>query len=693
MRLRALFLLAAIALCMPALGQEAEYPTLEALANLEIPAFDYADMVSRFSRRATGHKPPATPPEYAIGDSRVLQLSFEDDWSNRPTKMYLRGQSPRVLIWAQSSLDYPVWRANALAKRLETEMLDPIEALFKFSEPPGVDGDPRLHIAMIDSADADFLGYFDPTKTRPKSIDYQSDQLEMVIVNLSGDEEIDFFDKILIGTVAHEFAHALQHHSDPGEEWWLDEALASYANYHTSHKYFERSFWHFDAEDFLAAPDTGLTQWFSAEDKDPKYGAGYLFALFLVERFGEDILARLLIEKANGWRAVQNVLREYTEASAEEIFADWALANYFLDHRRGYGYRALAGELDPPQPTASYNSFPAAHEGELPQYSTDYIAVDIRGAAALQLRLRQEDEARLVDAHVGLGSFAYAATSEESNSRLTRAFNLDTSLRAWLEFRLWHELDDKREYGYVSISANDGEYWNTLRGRLAERSETYYEYYRHGYTGSSNGWRNELIDISDYAPGEVLIRFEIMSDYGTLYRGMAIDELRIRAIDYHENFEELDESWIAEGWIRSDNRLPNSTWLQVVQDTGDALEVSRALMTGSGELSVELLPGAGQALVAVSPVTPRTGLPTEYELEIVLRDAAGEVMVVARECSLTTTHALNFRAAPNGNKIGLLPEGATVDALDRDGDWFQVDYAGRQGWVHGDYVYAAGNCP
>ena len=116
-------------------------------------------------------------------------------------------------------------------------------------------------------------------------------------------------------------------------------------------------------------------------------------------------------------------------------------------------------------------------------------------------------------------------------------------------------------------------------------------------------------------------------------------------------------------------------------------------MTGAGELMVEILPGVSQALVAVSPIVPQTGLLTEYALEIDLLDAAGDIMVVSRECSLTTTHALNFRSAPNGDKIGLLAQGTTVDALDRDGNWFKVVYAGRQGWVHGDYVHAAGNCP
>ena len=693
MRIQTLLVLAILLLHLPISSQDADYPTLAAIENLRVPAFDYADMVKRFSRLATDHSPPATPPEYEIGDSRVLHLSFVEDWSERATVMDLRGQSPRVLIWAQSTLDYPVWRANALAKRLETETLKPIQKLFDFTEPPGVDGDPRLHIAMINSPDAERWGYFDSTKARPKIIDQRSDELEMVVVNLSDDKEIDYFDEILIGTVAHEYLHALQFHSDPGEEWWLDEALATYADYYTAKKYFSRSNWHFDSEDFLAAPDTGLTQWYSVEDTAPKYGAGYLFVLYLVERFGEDILARLLVENANGWRAIQTVLRDYTDISAETIFADWALANYFLDARRGYGYRALAGELEPPEPIAEVNSFPATYEGALPQYSTDYIAVDVGGAEKLQLRLRQAADARLIDAALTKGDFfAYAVTSEESNSRLTRAFKLDTFRQTWLEFRIWHDLDDELEYAYVSISDDDGETWSTLRGKFTDWSEIYGDYYKFGYTGRVRFWRNERIDLSDYAPGEVLIRFEVMSDYGTRYRGLAIDDLRIRSIDYHEDFETPDESWVAEGWIFTDNRLPNSTWLQVAQVTSDGPRVSRILANGDGELTVDLLPGVSQALVAVSPVVPITSWETEYSLELSLFDAAGAPMTEPG-CTVRTTDALNFRATPGGDKIGLVPMGAALDALDKDGDWFMVYYDGAQGWIHGGYVRTAGNCP
>ena len=182
-----------------------------------------------------------------------------------------------------------------------------------------------------------------------------------------------------------------------------------------------------------------------------------------------------------------------------------------------------------------------------------------------------------------------------------------------------------------------------------------------------------------------------MSDYSTLYRGLAIDDLRIRSIDFHEGFETPDESWIADGWIFTDNRLPNNTWLQVAQVTRDAIHVSRILATGDGELTVDLLPGVNQALVAVSPVVPLTGRESEYALELNLFDAAGAPMTEPG-CMVRTTHALNFRDAPNGAKIGLLPQGTTVPALaERDG-WLQVEFEGALGWVSGDYVRAEADC-
>ena len=173
---------------------------------------------------------------------------------------------------------------------------------------------------------------------------------------------------------------------------------------------------------------------------------------------------------------------------------------------------------------------------------------------------------------------------------------------------------------------------------------------------------------------------------------MAIDDLRIDAIGFHDSFEISDDAWNAEGWIRTDNRLPQRTWVQVVQDTADGLQVSRSLLTGTGEITVDVLAGAAKAVIAISPIVPQTPLETQYTLEVALIDADGAAMSVSRGCTVTTTHALNFRDTPNGNKIGLLPQNTSVDALERRADWFRVDYESRQGWISAGYVTMQGNC-
>ena len=62
------------------------------------------------------------------------------------------------------------------------------------------------------------------------------------------------------------------------------------------------------------------------------------------------------------------------------------------------------------------------------------------------------------------------------------------------------------------------------------------------------------------------------------------------------------------------------------------------------------------------------------------------------ECRVKTTHTLNFRETPGGERIGSVPEGATMPASARTPGWFQVEYRGRSGWISADYVTSEGAC-
>lgn len=61
-------------------------------------------------------------------------------------------------------------------------------------------------------------------------------------------------------------------------------------------------------------------------------------------------------------------------------------------------------------------------------------------------------------------------------------------------------------------------------------------------------------------------------------------------------------------------------------------------------------------------------------------------------CRVTTTHVLNFRDGPAGNRIGLVPANMTVTASARESSWFRVEYNGISGWISADYVTTVGVC-
>ena len=68
------------------------------------------------------------------------------------------------------------------------------------------------------------------------------------------------------------------------------------------------------------------------------------------------------------------------------------------------------------------------------------------------------------------------------------------------------------------------------------------------------------------------------------------------------------------------------------------------------------------------------------------------VVVDLSGCAVTTTHVLNFRAGPGGERFGLVRAGATASAAARTAGWFNIEYEGAAGWISADFVVEAGEC-
>jgi hypothetical protein len=104
---------------------------------------------------------------------------------------------------------------------------------------------------------------------------------------------------------------------------------------------------------------------------------------------------------------------------------------------------------------------------------------------------------------------------------------------------------------------------------------------------------------------------------------MAVDNVRVDAVGYASDFEGDDGGWAADGWVATDNRLPQRAWLQAAQraEDGTILSVDRwrrapDLGENAATWTLTLAPDTEEVLLAVSADAPVTTEPMPYALEV-----------------------------------------------------------------------------
>ena len=70
------------------------------------------------------------------------------------------------------------------------------------------------------------------------------------------------------------------------------------------------------------------------------------------------------------------------------------------------------------------------------------------------------------------------------------------------------------------------------------------------------GLPNASIDLSGYAGGEVLIRFEVITDFSINRDGFQLDDIEIPELGFFDGAEDDSAGWEAVGFVRSTNFVP-----------------------------------------------------------------------------------------------------------------------------------------
>ncbi|MBT3604198.1 MAG: hypothetical protein HN521_14170 [Candidatus Latescibacteria bacterium] len=192
-----------------------------------------------------------------------------------------------------------------------------------FGDPPDVDGDPRILIAIIDILDSpiqgfSIVGYFDVENQAPP-VSHEILYLDANPFAVNSD--------LARATITHEFQHLTHWNADPKEEKWLDEGCSEYAELACGYKDTTAS----EMDSFLSlATNTDLTKW---EDQSWDFDHAYLWVTYFVQTYGEAALRTLIADPDSSILSVNNTLQALNKPERfDHLFGQWAAAVYRDDY-------------------------------------------------------------------------------------------------------------------------------------------------------------------------------------------------------------------------------------------------------------------------------------------------------------------------------------------------------------------------
>jgi hypothetical protein len=247
-------------------------------------------------------------------------------------------------------------------------------------------------------------------------------------------------------------------------------------------------------------------------------------------------------------------------------------------------------------------------------YGVDYIYLE--GGSDLTLDFFGDTKARLLDTQPHSGEhFWYANRGDDSNMRLTRTLDLSGLTEATLRFWTWYDIEENWDYAYVLVSTDGGATWQILRGPSTTDANPHGNGYGWGYTGESGGgpkWIQEEIDLSPFAGQQVMLRFEYITDDALNNPGWAIDDITIPELGYLDDVESGQGDWLAEGFVRTNNMVPQTYMVQLIT-FGPETTVQRLPLRADQSARWHLpLVDADHAVLLVSALAQVTTEPAGY---------------------------------------------------------------------------------
>lgn len=592
--------------------------TLQTLENTIVPPNDPRIMACRLDGKCDVPEVMATSAApRAIGEKDNFWVSNLDTIENTEVTATLQYSTPHVYFWVQDGVDFDEAEMKALVDDFENNIYPTNREFFGSEWSPGIDGDEHIYILYARGLGSNIAGYFSSSDSVHPLVQEFSNGHEMFLFNADNTELGNNF---TYGVLAHEFQHMIHWKQDGNETSWLNEGSSELAAFLNGYDPGGFDF------SYIADPDLQLNDWPNDQNATtPHYGAGFLFMNYFLDRFGEDATKLLVKDPANGLDSVEDVLREISATdpstgapiSADDFFMDWAVTNFVLDKTVGDGRYV-------------YNNYPGAHRAsatesifscpqspitrDVHQYGVDYIGIECEGDYTISFTGSTVTGLLPADPYSGQYAF-WSNKGDESDMTLTREFDFsNVSGPVELSFRTWYDIETDWDYVYVEVSEN-GETWDILTTPSGTGTDPSGNSYGWGYTGTTNGWIEEKIDLSDYAGKKVLVRFEYLTDAAVNGEGLLLDDVKVDAAGYSSDFEADEGGWQAEGFVRVQNVLPQTFGLALIKTSDSSVTMIQLSEDQTAEIPISLKAGE-KAYLVVSGTTRFTRETGTYQIEV-----------------------------------------------------------------------------
>jgi hypothetical protein len=590
--------------------------TLETLQNTLVPENDPYDLACRL--RAVCSIPNTVPAKnYQLGDKENFWILNSDTVSYNQADMTLLYITPHTYFWAEDGTDVNDNEMKRLMDTFETEIYPKDREFFGSEWTPGIDNDPHIYVLYANNLGSNIAGAYNSTDEFHPLVKENSNAHESFIISTTQDLGAEY----TYSTLAHEFVHMIQFPTDNNDASWMIEGFAEVGVLVNGYQA--------GGADWLYVqnPDLQLTSWVDNNSPDfgAHYGQSFLYLAYFLDRFGEEATKALTANPEDDLTSVDGTLAELNITdpqtgkvmTADDVFMDWAATLYLMDENVGDGRFVYHNYPSAPQysPSDVISNCPTSISSDVRQYGIDYYTIDCAGDH--QIEFTGSTMANLLPVDVHSGSYAFWGNKgNESNMMLTREFDFtNVSGPITLSYWTWFDIEEDWDYAHLAVST-DGQTWELLTTPSGTDRDPSGASYGWSYTGQSNGWVQEEVDLSQFAGQKVQLRFEYITDAAINGEGIMLDDIQIEAINYTSDFEADDGGWEATGFVRVNNVLPQTYGLSLIIK-GDTTTVTRIPLNADQTASIPFsLQNGEEAILIVTGTTRFTTHPAAYQIEI-----------------------------------------------------------------------------